>query len=521
MRIAKNICIKHNKDNVDEKNQETKTQRISSYDTSFETSIQLGDNISKKKFVKHDNGGSGDCLFLTLVQLIQRANPEEYKKLIGDVNAKAQQIRNNIVDYVCDDNNKNTQYGQTGFTYNEVLTVGGVNGGGAGGGMLYKNPSGSNLGYQTVMKKPAVFGTDLEISAAAKKYKLNIYVVSSDGINLDTVYFSDDKPNYDLTKLWYIFNINQGHYVSLWCLDGEGSCPPNSGAEPDAAGAAGASAVSAASAGLKAAAAAPKPAAASGGKLHSGVVQVKGGAFTDARTTMMPILEKIKCLIDIGYEHIGLTYSANQSEQSNHILPLYGWGDGKVPQKNADILDPSKKITLAETTISGTGQAHSLEGIYELIGQIVPGYETKFRIIPFSTIRDSGSSNNLDTKNAGSYQDCINFAEAFLKLPKSIIIGWCDNHSIDIPLGSKPKPTDENIMELYEKYEPKETAIQPINTGPPPKFNKFRDKHFAVGGNIMPENASDSRITYIPGYLKWLVKNWNPEAQKLVNDCKP
>ena len=236
---------------------------------------------------------------------------------------------------------------------------------------------------------------------------------------------------------------------------------------------------------------------------------------------MTPILQKIKCLIENGYEHIGLTYSANQTEQSNYILHLYGWGDGNVPQKNASITNPSKKITLAATTIGGTGQAKSLSGIYESIGQIVPGYETKFRIIPFSTIRDSGSSINLDAGKAGSYQDCINFAEAFLKLPKSIIIGWCDDHSKDIPLGSKPKPTDDEIMKLYEKDEPKETAIQPINKDLPPIFNKFRDKHFAVGGNIMPENASVSRIEYIPNYLKWLVKKWNPEAQKMVNECKP
>jgi hypothetical protein len=217
--ISKNICKKNASGDT-----ESKRERSVDYNVQFETKIRLGDNTTTKKFVKINNGGSGDCLFLTLVKLLQRANLSKYDELTGNDEDKAQKIRNDIVDFVNHDKNKNIQYGQTGFTYDELLTIGGVNGGSAG--ILYKDS------YNVEMKKRTVFGTDLEISGAAKLYKINIYVVSSDGIDFDTAYFSDSN-NYDLKNLWYIFNINQGHYVSLWCLDSSGNCPPNSGANPD------------------------------------------------------------------------------------------------------------------------------------------------------------------------------------------------------------------------------------------------------------------------------------------------
>ena len=175
----------------------------------FETSIRDGTNTINQKFVKKENDGSGDCLFLTLLELLKKAKPDVVSNLNGtDDNAKAQTLREELVDFISSDVNTSLQYGETGFTHDEILRVGGVvvN----GGNVLYKNSHNPNNDYTIVMKRPDTYGTDLEISGAANKYSLTIYVVNSSGINFDSVYVGDVSPH-----TWYIYNNDGIHYMWL------------------------------------------------------------------------------------------------------------------------------------------------------------------------------------------------------------------------------------------------------------------------------------------------------------------
>ena len=77
--------------------------------------------------------------------------------------------------------------------------------------------------YEDEMKKVSTYGTDLEISAAAQLYKINLYVVNRNGISFDQLYIGNHTPDWKNT--WYIFNLNKSHYTSLLCNDGPGGCP--------------------------------------------------------------------------------------------------------------------------------------------------------------------------------------------------------------------------------------------------------------------------------------------------------
>lgn len=194
----------------------------------FKTEILVDSNIIKKNFIKHENAGRGDCLFYTLLDLIERAKPEKYASLVGNKKGKMMQLRNEIVDYVINDEHTNINYDGRGTTFGDMLE----NGIQTQGLTLYKNHDTLDENkYSVRMREPGIWGTEVEISAAARLYDINIYVLLSTG--QDMQFFSGDNPDYDLTKLWYIFNYNKQHYLVLWCLDGDGSCPPNSGASPE------------------------------------------------------------------------------------------------------------------------------------------------------------------------------------------------------------------------------------------------------------------------------------------------
>ena len=70
--------------------------------------------------------------------------------------------------------------------------------------------------YEPEMRNKSTFGTELEISAAAQIYKMNIYVVNTNGIGWDQLYIGDPHKN---ANTWYILNMNKGHYASLLCDD--------------------------------------------------------------------------------------------------------------------------------------------------------------------------------------------------------------------------------------------------------------------------------------------------------------
>ena len=212
----------------------------------FSTEILLGQNKIKKTFMKQENDGSGDCLFYTLLDLIERAKPDKYAQFYGNSQAKMMQLRNEIVDYVINPDNAGVAYMHDNPDYNPdvyVPDLGGdiektfgfmlENGIRTLGHILYETPNTERANrYSVHMRNKGIWGTEVEISAAAKLYGINIYVVLSTGE--DQVYYSiGDELNHDVTKLWYIFNYDQQHYVVLWCLDGDGQCPPNSGASPE------------------------------------------------------------------------------------------------------------------------------------------------------------------------------------------------------------------------------------------------------------------------------------------------
>ena len=79
--------------------------------------------------------------------------------------------------------------------------------------------------YEHVMRNISTFGTELEISAATQIYKINIYVVNTNGIGWDQLYIGDINNKVTWANVWYIFNMNNGHYTSLVCTDSSGKCP--------------------------------------------------------------------------------------------------------------------------------------------------------------------------------------------------------------------------------------------------------------------------------------------------------
>ena len=205
-------ALMKNKNNIGKAIDElTSLQNMTHYERmahhGFTTTIQLLKLTARKNFIIRDHGGSGDCLFLSLYDTLTRADPHITR------NKTPHDIRVEIVRYVMN-NLKRPANPMTGQTFENAIQHGiAVN-----GPMLYMN------NYAHEMMKQNTYGTDLEISAAAQLYKINIYVVNRNGISFDQLYIGTGTPNWQNT--WYIFNINIAHYTSLLCNDGPGGCPP-------------------------------------------------------------------------------------------------------------------------------------------------------------------------------------------------------------------------------------------------------------------------------------------------------
>lgn len=211
-----NALMKYNNDierAIDEltmsKSSQTSTHDERIYtDNILTTTIKLLHLTARKNFIIQDNGGAGDCLFLSLHDTLTRANP-----LITQ-NKTAHDIRLEIVDFIM--RNLNQPQNQTARqTFENAIHHGVVVNDGK---TLYLH------NYEREMSNRHTYGTELEISAAAQLYKMNIYVVNRNGISLDQLYIGNGRPTWRNT--WYIFNINNAHYTSLICMDGPDNCPP-------------------------------------------------------------------------------------------------------------------------------------------------------------------------------------------------------------------------------------------------------------------------------------------------------
>jgi len=176
-------------------------------DNILTTTIKLLDLTARKNFIIQDNGGAGDCLFLSLHDTLTRANP-----LITQ-NKTAHNIRLEIVDFIMHNLNR-PQNQTTRQTFENAIHHGVV----VNNGKILRRHN-----YEREMNNRHTYGTELEISAAAQLYNMNIYVVNRNGISLDQLYIGNGRPNWRNT--WYIFNINNVHYTSLICMDGPDNCP--------------------------------------------------------------------------------------------------------------------------------------------------------------------------------------------------------------------------------------------------------------------------------------------------------
>lgn len=176
-------------------------------DNILTTTIKLLHLTARKNFIIQDNGGAGDCLFLSLHDTLTRAKP-----FIAQ-NKTAHDIRLEIVDFIMRNLNR-PQNQTTKQTFENAIQHGVV----VNGKTLHMH------NYEREMSNQYTHGTELEISAAAQLYKMNIYMVNRNGISLDQLYIGNGRPTWRNT--WYIFNINNVHYTSLICMDGPDNCPP-------------------------------------------------------------------------------------------------------------------------------------------------------------------------------------------------------------------------------------------------------------------------------------------------------
>ena len=210
--LIENALMKHSNDlnkAIDEltmiKNLDDITHNERMVPNEFTTTVQLLNSIYRKKFTIRDNGGLGDCLFFSLHETLTRVDPSITR------HKTHHDIRLEIVNYVMK-HLKRPAF--NGLTFEDAIEDGGVV---VNGQTLYMG------NYEDEMRKQGTYGTEIEISAAAQLYELNIYVVNRNGISFDQLHIGTGTPNWQNT--WYIFNYNYTHYTSLLCDDAPGGYP--------------------------------------------------------------------------------------------------------------------------------------------------------------------------------------------------------------------------------------------------------------------------------------------------------
>jgi len=171
-----------------------------------------------------------------------------------------------------------------------------------------------------------------------------------------------------------------------------------------------------------------------------GVIQVDDGdGWTskprDFKKIFQPFMDAIKAIrAEYPDHYIGLTYGANAGQNSK-LFTQYGFPDSTSlrdvkeidPATTIDNVNIPKMLNIME---DGAGQAEVLSSV-DVTNMFKSEMITnKFIIIPFDTMNsnvDKAGKGNLDAY--GHKTDCLAFAEKFLKLPKSIIIGWRNGRS--------------------------------------------------------------------------------------------
>jgi uncharacterized protein (TIGR02452 family) len=220
--------------NKSDENEETKIIRERAYeqriqDPQYITDLLTTIEISNRKFLidfdVQDFGGDGDCLFRTLLAYLKVHHLDALRRIcneiglrftpklkfsgdFNDMSTDARLLRVAIVDYVRN-NPKNDIYPTRPNLTDSVQR---------GTFMNYINANYSNgntndplMNYWNIMTK-GEWGTDLEISAASRLFKINICVVNSRGLGLDQVFYIDQASN----NFCFIFNSNISHYMNLW-----------------------------------------------------------------------------------------------------------------------------------------------------------------------------------------------------------------------------------------------------------------------------------------------------------------
>jgi len=231
-----------------------------------------------------------------------------------------------------------------------------------------------------------------------------------------------------------------------------------------------------------------------------GVVQVRegNGDWNNLNSKeVTKIFAPIKKVIDGILEnpqykdyYIGLTYSANRLNQTSKIFEKYGFTGSKRPSSLSNMPFNFMDVPVGKIleVISGANQAEVIKLLYdtgkcELVTN--KKYE-KFRIIPFSTMEDGivvPTSGEL-----GDESDCIKFVDLFLKLPKTIIIGWTSS------IGK------HTITSNTDKQGP---------------IYGFKDLVIAIGGGVTAGIPPLERM--VTKYIDLLISKWDNPSQKFVN----
>ena len=260
----------------------------------------------------------------------------------------------------------------------------------------------------------------------------------------------------------------------------------------------------------------------------SGIVQFFINGDNEQQCKQM--FRTVTCLVEKGYKHIGLTYSANYNEQTTKILSTYNYNI--KTRKFTGSTDDEK--TISDTGISGSGQANVLDQNLDNVvnkakntkDDIISSFKKAFRVIPFSTMMNPGGIGDI---TESVYNTSKDFVEDFLKLPNSIILGWCGDDNLKLlentsivtdTYGDKSKEAFiiDLVTDLYGDSANTKIISKKTNSGKSIDIVD-RDKHFNVGG-VMAERLENVRQTYIPLYLQLLVGKWNKDAQEIVNKCQ-
>ena len=513
----------------------TDDQRHPEIITKSNITVALNGNTEQKQFYMQDLMiVDGDCLFSTLLgilkvarltELQQKLNEAHYESIkVEDSNEQnivqynqrnnpreleAYKLRHILVDYTAQEVEPNTSYS-----------------------LIIKDVGTTDVKLKKTednMRYLHEYGTDNEIAAATLLFKINIYVVHSQGISSDQLYKHKGEND---NQIYYIYNQAGSHYRNLWEVS-----PPHgdnftqASELPDTAGKAvkpiseliaesgssatvssAATAVAAATAATVASSPVPSPE-----RLTGGVVQVFEGDgkyhSTDDEKIFAPILKVIDGLIREGYQHIGLTYSANQ-DQTIKIFEKYGYDkSGSSISNLSKSINNTELIGNDEWWPSGSGQAQVLESLKTKLNEA--NYQSKFRIIPFSTMRhhskgkDTTRQNRTDPdpKLHGSIKECINFANLFLKQKNSIILGWC-GHSL-------PKiQSNLSIQEFLNDKSKSDKSIYFSIGSTNVKFGMW-DK---TQNHYTPNTAVTNGQDLMNKYAQWALTRWDETSQKIVDE---